>query len=76
LIRIVLKNGDWNGVKTCAGNRNKQYYIPTKLTLVTSVDGEPNTRPRAEIGSDVDIGNAEICLVTANSSKVSKLKPI
>ena len=28
----------------------------------------------AEIGSDVDIGNAEICLVTANSSKSFKIK--
>ena len=34
------------------------------------VDGE-STRPRmTRVGSDVGIGNAEICSVTANSSQV------
>jgi len=38
--------------------------------LNTLCDGEPSTAALVlAIGSDVGTGNAEICLVTANSSK-------
>ena len=30
-------------------------------------DGDPTTIGLTDVGSDVDTGNAEICLVTANS---------
>jgi hypothetical protein len=39
--------------------------ISTKILF----DGDPTRPGMTGVGSDVDTGNAEICLVTANSSK-------
>ena len=43
--------------------------ITTKIPIIIFFDGDPIIPGLTGVGSDVDTGNAEICLVTANSSK-------
>ena len=43
--------------------------ITTKIPIKILFDGDPTIPGLTGVGSDVDTGNAEICLVTANSSK-------
>ena len=43
--------------------------ITTKTPIKILFDGDPIKPGLTGVGSDVDTGNAEICLITANSLK-------
>jgi len=59
-----INNPETYTISLCLSRTNT-----TIIIIPITFDGDPTISGMTGVGSDVDTGNAEICLVTANSSK-------